>query len=71
MRREQREELVDGLNRLSVDDRLVIALRWFEEMNEAEMAVVLGVRPGTVKSRLSRAMARLRTALVEEAEDYD
>lgn len=62
-RGESRQELIDALARLSVDDRTVIALRWFEEMSEADMAEVLGVRPGTVKSRLSRAMGRLRSEL--------
>lgn len=62
-RDESRRELLDALGRLSVDDRTVIALRWFEEMGEADMAEVLAVRPGTVKSRLSRAMGRLRSEL--------
>jgi RNA polymerase sigma factor (sigma-70 family) len=67
VRSEQREELVAAITRLSVDDRLVVALRWFEEMSECEMAEVLGVRPGTVKSRLNRAMTRLRSTLIREA----
>ncbi|GJM38176.1 MAG: hypothetical protein DHS20C19_15430 [Acidimicrobiales bacterium] len=63
VREETRTELIDALGRLSVDDRTIIALRWFEEMSEADMAEVLDVRPGTVKSRLHRAMARLRAEL--------
>ena len=54
------------MNRMSAADRLVIAYRWLFEMTEAEMAVALDVPPGTVKSRLSRAMTRLRTLLAEE-----
>jgi RNA polymerase sigma-70 factor, ECF subfamily len=61
---EERDLLRAALARLSADDRLVLGLRWFEEMSEAEMAVVIGVRPGTVKSRLHRALRRLRTELV-------
>ncbi|HYJ60758.1 MAG TPA: sigma-70 family RNA polymerase sigma factor [Actinomycetota bacterium] len=64
--RETHETLVAAMNRLASGDRLVIAYRWLFEMSEAEMAVALDVAPGTVKSRLSRAMTRLRTALAEE-----
>ena len=47
----------------------MIAYRYLFEMTEAETADALGVRPGTVKSRLSRAMVRLRTELVERMPD--
>ena len=40
-----------------------MALRYFEQLSEAEMAETLECPPGTVKSRLSRAMGRLRSAL--------
>ena len=63
--RERAEELAAALARLGDDDRLVLAYRWFAEMSEAEMAAALGCRPGTVKSRLSRAHERLRLQLVE------
>jgi RNA polymerase sigma factor (sigma-70 family) len=61
--RERREALVAALNGLRFEDRLVIAYRYFEQLTEAEMAVALGCRPGTVKSRLARALTRLRAAL--------
>jgi RNA polymerase sigma-70 factor (ECF subfamily) len=48
------------VERLKPEDRLVIGLRWFVELDEAAMAAVLKVPRGTVKSRLSRAMRRLR-----------
>ena len=60
---ERREELLAAINSLDEADRLVIGLRWFVELNEAEMSSVLGRPRGTVKSRLSRAMGRLRDAL--------
>jgi DNA-directed RNA polymerase specialized sigma24 family protein len=44
----------------------VIACRYFLELSEAEMAAALGCRRGTVKSRLSRALHRLRTVLAEQ-----
>lgn len=57
------EALVAALGRLPERDRLVIAYRYLFEMSEAETAEALDVRPGTVKSRLSRALVRLRTEL--------
>ena len=67
--REGRQLLADAVARLDDKDREVIALRWFAELSEAEMAVALGCAPGTVKSRLSRAMDRLRALLpVEEVQ---
>jgi len=65
---ERRQELLTAINTLRVEDRLVIALRWFLELDEEEMAAVMRVRRGTVKSRLSRATARLRVALGEAAD---
>ena len=63
--RADQEALVHGLSALSPEDRLVIAYRYFMEMSEKEMASALGCRPGTVKSRLSRALGRLRGELGE------
>ena len=63
---ERREELVAALNRLSEDDREALACRYFLDLSEAETAAALGVRPGTVKSRLSRALERLRAELEED-----
>ena len=57
---ERRTLVVGALNKLREEDRLVIAYRYFLELSEAEMADALGVARGTVKSRLSRAIARLR-----------
>jgi RNA polymerase sigma factor (sigma-70 family) len=62
---ERREVLAEALGRLPERDRLVLGYRWFEDMTEREIADALGVRPGTVKSRLARAMARLRTELAD------
>jgi RNA polymerase sigma-70 factor (ECF subfamily) len=60
---ERRDSLLAAIERLRPEDRLVIALRWFVELDEATMAEALGVPRGTVKSRLSRAMGRLRDEL--------
>jgi RNA polymerase sigma-70 factor (ECF subfamily) len=63
---EDRQALIAALDALSPPDRAVIGYRYLLGLSESETAEVLGVRLGTVKSRLSRAMARLR-AVVEEA----
>jgi RNA polymerase sigma-70 factor (ECF subfamily) len=47
--------------------RLVVSLRYLLGLTEAETAVVLGVATGTVKSRTSRALGRLRN-LIEAAD---
>jgi RNA polymerase sigma factor (sigma-70 family) len=60
---EQRAWLLAGVNALRDDDREVIAARYFLELSEAEAAEVLGLPRGTVKSRLSRALGRLRDHL--------
>ena len=57
------EDLLRALGRLDDRDRSIIALRFFAELSEAETAVALECPVGTVKSRLSRAMARLREQL--------
>ncbi|MET0326107.1 MAG: sigma-70 family RNA polymerase sigma factor [Ilumatobacteraceae bacterium] len=58
-----RTHVLAAMNGLDADDRTVIALRYFEQLGEAEMAEVLACAPGTVKSRLSRARQRLRQHL--------
>jgi RNA polymerase sigma factor (sigma-70 family) len=52
-----------ALRRLSTADQEVLALCVLEDFSEREAAAVLRVRPGTVKSRLFRAKARLARAL--------
>jgi RNA polymerase sigma-70 factor (ECF subfamily) len=63
---ERHRALVDALNSLRDADREIVAYRYFLELSEAEMAAALGCAKGTVKSRLSRAMGRLRRVLDEQ-----
>src|SRR5215211_43222 len=60
---ERRSELLAAVERLDERDRTAIACRYFLELSEAETAAALGVARGTVKSRLSRALGRLRGEL--------
>jgi RNA polymerase sigma-70 factor (ECF subfamily) len=58
-----RDELLAALATLDERDRAVIACRYVLELGEQETAEVLGCRRGTVKSRLSRALGRMRAEL--------
>jgi RNA polymerase sigma-70 factor (ECF subfamily) len=60
---EARTELLAALGTLRDDDREVLGARFFLELSEAETADALGLPRGTVKSRTSRALGRLREAL--------
>jgi RNA polymerase sigma-70 factor (ECF subfamily) len=62
--------VLEALRRMRQEDRLVIAYRYFFDLSEVEMADALGVARGTVKSRLSRAITRLR-ALMEGDQLHD
>jgi RNA polymerase sigma factor (sigma-70 family) len=59
---EERTRLLAALEELPDDARLVLAYRYLLDLSEAETAAALGVRRGTVKSRTSRALERLREA---------
>jgi len=58
--------LAAAVGALGDRDREVIALRYFAELTEAETAEVLDCPSGTVKSRLNRALGRLRATMASE-----
>jgi RNA polymerase sigma-70 factor, ECF subfamily len=58
-----RERLLAAVNAMPYRDRQVLTCRYFLELTEAETAQVLGWPPGSVKSRLSRAIGKLRRSL--------
>jgi RNA polymerase sigma-70 factor (ECF subfamily) len=60
---EERTLLVNALNAMREEDRLVVGYRYLLGLSEAETAEALGVPKGTVKSRLARSLGRLREAL--------
>ena len=57
---EAREHVDDLLAVLSPRERAAVVLRFYDDQSIAEIARILGTRPGTVKSLLHRALARLR-----------
>jgi RNA polymerase sigma-70 factor (sigma-E family) len=57
---DDRLAVLAALARLPISQRQVLVLRYWEDLSEKEIADVLGVSPGTVKSRASRALATLR-----------
>jgi RNA polymerase sigma factor (sigma-70 family) len=61
--------LVDALNKLKEKDRTALALRFFMDLSEEEMAAALNCARGTVKSRVSRALERLRRQMDVEPGD--
>ncbi len=62
---EEREEL-EELFSLPPEDRAVIHLHYYEGWSTGEIAQMLGLRPGTVRSRLSRAREKLRRLLEQQ-----
>lgn len=57
------DETWAAVRRLPFRQRAVLALRFYEDLPEAEIARLLGCRPGTVKSSLHRGLAKLRDEL--------
>lgn len=62
-----RDELRAALDGLPPKMRAVLVLRYFEDLSDAEIAVILGCAEGTVRSQASRALAKLR---VDPAMDW-
>lgn len=58
----ERRLLARAFDRLSSDDRVLLTLRHLWDAPVAEVAAILGIPEGTVKSRTSSAMERLRAA---------
>ena len=65
---ELHDTLQRAIDRLPQRMRAAVVLRYFEDMTEAEVADILGVSQGTVKSTVSRAVAKLRTDADLQAE---
>jgi RNA polymerase sigma-70 factor (sigma-E family) len=60
-------DLWRALQQLPARQRAVIALRYYEDLSEADIARTLGCSIGTVKSQASKGMAKLRQLVPREA----
>ncbi len=58
------QELQEALNRLPFDQRTVLVLRYFEDLDDIEIAAALDVRRSTVGTRAHRALTQLRKEIV-------
>jgi RNA polymerase sigma-70 factor (sigma-E family) len=66
---DDRSVVVAALQRLPEDQRVAIVLRIWEDLSEHQVAEVLGVPPGTVKSRVHRGLVRLREEMKGAVDD--
>jgi RNA polymerase sigma-70 factor (ECF subfamily) len=67
--REERELVIAQLNTLAEPDRVVIAYRYLLDLPIADIAVALDCPENTVRTRLSRALGRLRERVVAALTD--
>ena len=64
--KQARELILEAVASLPEKHREIIVLRDFDDLSYEQIAQVLGIGEGTVKSRLSRARARLQTLLADK-----
>jgi RNA polymerase sigma-70 factor (ECF subfamily) len=69
LRRERSRRVWSAVGQLKPADQQLIVLRYFFELSETELAQAFDVAGGTIKSRLHRALAKLRDAI--RADDPD
>jgi RNA polymerase sigma-70 factor (ECF subfamily) len=62
-----RDQLDRGFRRLTPNERAILVLRHYVGYEPSEIAEVLGVPPGTIRSRLHHAHRAMRAALEAEA----
>lgn len=60
-----REAVMKALARLPIEQREVLVLRFYADLSVAETAAAIGASQGTVKSRTSRALVRMRALLTD------
>lgn len=67
--RQEERILLEALRRLPIDLQIAVELHYWEQVTLAEMAEILEIPEGTVKSRLWRARERLDALITELATD--
>ncbi|MEM7159578.1 MAG: sigma-70 family RNA polymerase sigma factor [Myxococcota bacterium] len=68
MRRRELQAFVEGLRRVSLDYQVVLELKYFQNLTGSEIAELLELAEGTVRTRLRRGLARLREQVDRELE---
>ncbi len=68
---ERRQALIRAIEALDPADRELIMMRYFEQMGPQEMAAVLEIREGALRTRLHRALCRLRALCEDRREDLE
>ena len=64
---EEQRLLLKGLHRLTVDEQILLGLRYWEQLRTRELAEILGVNHNTVRTQLRRAQVRLETIIARLA----
>jgi RNA polymerase sigma-70 factor, ECF subfamily len=62
----ENDKLEQAIQKLSDEHRIIILLRFGQELQVGQIAAILNIAEGTVKSRLHRALSRLREILGEK-----
>lgn len=65
-RMEEKQALMESINKLAPDFREVVLLHYYQGFGIAEIAQMLGIAEGTVSSRLSRARTKLQNTMKGE-----
>jgi RNA polymerase sigma-70 factor (ECF subfamily) len=68
---EQRDQILEAIDSLGEKHRLVVILRYYAGLTNEEIARILDIPSGTVRSRLHVARHRLRELLAEQEEKRD
>jgi RNA polymerase sigma factor (sigma-70 family) len=63
---DDRERVVAALRRLSSRQREALALRYYLDLSETEIATAMGISPGSVKTHVSRGLTNLSDLLTED-----
>ena len=66
LQRSQADDLWKAVQNLNMTDQQIVYLRYFLDLSVSETAEILKVAEGTVKSRLSRALEKLRTIIRDD-----
>jgi len=63
---DRHQDLSKALGRLSPEERAAVFLRFYEDMNSREVGEALGITATAARSRIHRALQRMRVDLAEE-----